>query len=84
MKQLVLQQHGGIACLPSVLVMDDSQTGRLVRLLHSWLLSSREIYLVYPSDRHLSPKVKAFLDFVLAVTPHPPLGDRVRALNFEC
>lgn len=71
-KQLVLQ-HNGIACLPSVLVMDDIQAGRLVQLLHSWSLSSREIYLVYPSDRYLSPKVKAFLDFVLAkVTPQPP------------
>lgn len=71
-KQLVLQ-HAGIACLPSVLVMNDIQSGRLVQLLHSWSLTNREIYLVYPSDRHLSPKVKAFLDFVLAkVTPQPP------------
>lgn len=71
-KQLVLQ-HSGIACLPSVLVLEDIQAGRLMRLLNQWSLTSRDIYLVYPSDRHLSPKVKAFLDFAIAkVTPQPP------------
>lgn len=71
LKQLVLQ-HGGIACLPSVLVMDEIRTGQIVHLFSSWSLNSREIYVVYPSDRHLSPKVTAFLDFVLAkVTPRP-------------
>ena len=71
-KQLVLQ-HNCIACLPSILVLEDIQAGRLIRLLNQWSLTSRDIYLVYPSDRHLSPKVKAFLDFVIAkVTPQPP------------
>lgn len=72
LKQLVLQ-HGGIACLPSVLVMNEIKTKQLVHLLPSWSITGREIYLVYPSDRHLSPKVTAFLDFVSAKsTPHPP------------
>lgn len=71
-KQSVLQ-HGGIACLPNVLVLEDMQAGRLIRLLDQWSLDSRDIYLVYPSDRYLSPKVKAFCDFVMAkVTPQPP------------
>ena len=71
-KQLVLQ-HNGIACLPNVLVLEDIQAGRLIRLLNQWSLTKRDIYLVYLSDRHLSPKVKAFLDFVMAkVTPQPP------------
>ena len=71
-KQLVLQ-HSGIACLPNVLVLEDIQQRRLIRLLNQWSLTTRDIYLVYPSVHHLSPKVKAFLDFVMAkVTPQPP------------
>ena len=70
-KQLILQ-HIGIACLPSVLVLKDIQARRLERLFEQCALASRDIYLVYSSDRHLSPKVRAFVDFVMAVTPQAP------------
>lgn len=72
LKQFVLQ-HNGIACLPSILVWEDLHAKRLERLLENWSLASRDIYLVYSSDRHLSPKVKAFIDFVMEkVTPQAP------------
>jgi DNA-binding transcriptional LysR family regulator len=62
-KQLLLG-HCGIAYVPSIMVLDEVQNGMLVRVLSDWTLTERELYLVYPSDRHLSPKVRAFVEFV--------------------
>ena len=55
---------GGISYFPGTMVRDDIQNGRLVRLLSAWPLTTREVYLVYRGDRLLSPKVRAFLEFV--------------------
>jgi DNA-binding transcriptional LysR family regulator len=59
--------------LPNIVVAQEIKAGRLIRLLREWTPTEKDIYVVYPSDRHLSPKVRAFLDFVIEkVTPHPP------------
>jgi DNA-binding transcriptional LysR family regulator len=34
------------------------------------------IYAVYPQRRHLSPKVRAFVDFIAARIAEPPYWDR--------
>jgi DNA-binding transcriptional LysR family regulator len=52
----------GIAMLPYPRLQDDCKTGRLVRLLPEWSAPSFPIHAVYPSTRHLSPKVRAFVD----------------------
>ena len=71
-KQAVLDGCG-IAYLPNIVVAQEIQAGKLIRLLREWAPTQKDIYLVYPSDRHLSPKVRAFLDFVTEkITPHPP------------
>ena len=71
-KQLLLNSCG-IAYVPNIVVLDEVQTGTLVRVLADWQLIERELYLVYPSDRHLSPKVRAFVEFVYQkVTPQAP------------
>jgi DNA-binding transcriptional LysR family regulator len=62
-KQLLLTGNG-IAFAPSYLVIDEIQSGKLIRLLSDWQLSERELYLVYSSDRHLSPKLRAWVEFV--------------------
>lgn len=63
----------GIAYLPNYRVVEDIRAGRLVRILAEWSTEVREIYAVYPSERYLSPKVRAFLDFIIEkVTPQPP------------
>jgi LysR family transcriptional regulator for bpeEF and oprC len=41
-------------------------TGKLVPVLEEFTPSSTTISLVYPQARHLSPKVRAFADFVIA------------------
>jgi DNA-binding transcriptional LysR family regulator len=71
-KQLLLN-HCGIAYVPSIMVLDEVQNGTLVRVLNDWTLTERELFLVYPSDRHLSPKVRSFVEFVCQkVTPLAP------------
>lgn len=52
----------GIALLPSHRASDDLQQGRLVRVLPEWCTPTLQFHAVYPSTRHLSPKVKAFVE----------------------
>ncbi len=64
----------GIAYLPIHKVLEDDKAGRLVRILTQWQTEVRNLYTVYPSDRYLSPKVRAFLDFILAKPPYSILS----------
>ena len=54
----------GIAFQPEFIVGDDLAAGRLVRLLPAWQSAELGVYAVYPSRKHLSAKVRTFVDFV--------------------
>ncbi len=54
----------GIALLPDAHIRNDRSTGRLQVLLEEWKLPEDGIYAVYPSPRHLTPKVRSFIDFL--------------------
>jgi len=56
----------GIAMEPDFIVADALAAGRLVRLLADYAPAPTGIYAVYPSRRHLSAKVRAFVDFLAA------------------
>ncbi|MFC5474421.1 LysR family transcriptional regulator [Paraherbaspirillum soli] len=56
----------GIIMQPEVLVGDDVAAGRLVRILADYDAPSRPMHIVYPADRRPTPKLKSFIDFVLA------------------
>jgi DNA-binding transcriptional LysR family regulator len=59
--------HGlGLAYLPTFLVGDDLEAGTLVAVLQDYMprRQGRAIHAVYPHARHLSPKVRAFVDFL--------------------
>lgn len=62
----------GVAMLPVYRCVDDLRAGRLVRVLPDWCSPEVPLYIVYPSTRHLSPKVSAFLDHVRAAMTPPP------------
>jgi DNA-binding transcriptional LysR family regulator len=51
---------------PDFIVGDDLRAGRLVRLLPDFRPPASPIYAVYPSRRHLSAKVRVFVDFLIA------------------
>lgn len=54
----------GIGALPSFLANPAIASGQLRRLLPSFVDEPRHVYAVYPTSRHLQPKVKAFVEFL--------------------
>jgi DNA-binding transcriptional LysR family regulator len=64
----------GIARLAEFLVGPDVREGRLVRILQPFYRDVEvPINAVYPTRRHLSPKVRAFVDFLVEkFNPVPP------------
>lgn len=57
---------GGIALQPTYLANAYIQSGALQIVLPDWQVPAMTIYALYPSRRHLSPAVRALLDFLLA------------------
>jgi DNA-binding transcriptional LysR family regulator len=56
----------GILVQPSYIVYDDVVAGRLVPMLDDWDLPRLTVNLAYPSRKHLSAKVRTFIDFMAA------------------
>jgi len=56
----------GLAYLPDYYVAADIKTGRLVRVLEEWSGIERDLVAIYQHRRHLSAKVKLFVDFMQA------------------
>jgi DNA-binding transcriptional LysR family regulator len=54
----------GIALMPVFLGAPELRDGRLRRVLTRWSTTATPLHAVYPTARHLSPKVIAFLDLV--------------------
>lgn len=65
----------GVARTPTFLVGEDLRQGRLTALLGNYRSLEVSIYLVYPQRRYLSPKVRAFADFLAAKIKDPPYWD---------
>lgn len=62
----------GIAMLPLFRCIDDLRTKKLERVLPEWCTRDVPLHAVYPSTRHLSPKVKAWLDHLREQMTPPP------------
>lgn len=56
---------GGIVLEPGFIVGPEIRAGRLVPLLQEYAVPPLPIYAVYPSRRHLSAKVRVFVDFLV-------------------
>lgn len=61
----------GIATTATFIVHQDLVRGDLVPVLPQYTVRARDLYAVYPHNRHLSPKVRAFIDFATEVYRHP-------------
>ena len=64
----------GIATTATFIVHEDLARGDLVPVLPAYTFRARELYAVYPHNRHLSPKVRAFIDFATEIYCHPQWG----------
>jgi DNA-binding transcriptional LysR family regulator len=62
----------GIAVLPAFRCVEDLGARRLARVLADWNVPSIPVHVVYPSTRHISPKVKSFIDHLHARMTPPP------------
>lgn len=63
----------GVARLSTYVIGPDLKSGRLVRILPEYVHEKASILAVYPHRRHLSPRVRAFIDFLVEkFTPVPP------------
>jgi DNA-binding transcriptional LysR family regulator len=67
---------GGIILLPTFLVGEDLRSGRLVRLLPDYPPPEQALHALYPPGRHLSAKVRSFIDFLVARFGDEPAWDR--------
>jgi DNA-binding transcriptional LysR family regulator len=54
----------GIGCMPDFLAASPLETGELLPLLVDHLDAPGQFNLIWPSSRHLSPKVRVFVDFI--------------------
>jgi DNA-binding transcriptional LysR family regulator len=62
----------GIALLPVSSAVEALRTRRLERVLRDWNAPATPVHVVYPSARHISPKVKSFVDHLQErMTPSP-------------
>lgn len=62
----------GIVYGPSFIVADDLRAGRLVPLLSAYESPPVGIHAVYPPSRHVSAKVRSFIDFLGSHCGNPP------------
>jgi DNA-binding transcriptional LysR family regulator len=63
------ERGAGIASLPSFAVVRQLRQGTLVPVLEDYQNESGALRLVWPSSRHLMPKVRAFVDFMAENRP---------------
>ena len=68
-------EGAGIILQPTFIVGDALRDGRLVRLLPEWRIPDLTVHAVYPSTRHLAPKVRGFIDFLVTRFGDPPQWD---------
>lgn len=63
----------GIGQLATFLVGEDLRAGRLVPVLAAYAVDGAPVRAVYPTGRHLSPKVRRLIDLIIdAWRPEPP------------
>ena len=55
----------GIACLPKISVNEQIKSGKLIHIFKGFVgQQSKDIFVVYPSKKHLSEKMRVFLAYV--------------------
>lgn len=55
----------GLVQLPEFYVFDDINSGRLIPVLEEFEPSDTGVWALYPSSKHLSPKIRLFIDHLV-------------------
>lgn len=73
-KEMALQGLG-IARIPRLFCNKEVEQGLLIPVLEPYHLPDTELHVIYPSRRHLNPKVRLFIDHLLTrLREHPGLN----------
>ena len=70
LREAVLQE-AGVTLIPTFVVGEDIQQGRLQAVLQDYRAMEFSIYALYPQRRHLSPKVRAFIEYMSTCIQSP-------------
>ncbi|WP_058048295.1 LysR family transcriptional regulator [Janthinobacterium sp. Ant5-2-1] len=63
--QICFAEQGlGIACVPDIAVRRQLDDGRLVTVLDEYNQDRTTFRILWPSSKHLSPKLRVFVDFI--------------------
>ena len=57
----------GILWLPDYMAAAHSARGELVKLFTDWRLEPMPMFVAWPPDRHLSPRLRVFIDWIAAL-----------------
>ena len=69
----------GVLWLPDYMARPHVAAGELVPLLQDWTLEPMPLYVAYPPQRHVSVKVRVFIDWVAGLMAlHAPVAVRSR------
>ena len=66
----------GLALLPTFIIGKELQAGRLQSALSQYIPLERHIYAVYLANRHVTAKVRAFIDYLLKRFSPEPYWDQ--------
>lgn len=65
----------GLTLLPEFVVRESVRRGELREVLSAWSAPRGTMYAVYPSELHLAPRTRAFLDLMIEHFAAHPMGD---------
>lgn len=65
MVKIMIQNGEGIGLLPVFLCRNEEASGKMVRVLPQWSFGSFALNFVYPPQRFVDPKVRAFIEWAL-------------------
>lgn len=64
--------HMGVVVAPTWLFADELHDGRLVLLLEEWPIAAIPVYLLYPAQRFVPARARAFMDYVTQAFHNDP------------
>lgn len=64
----------GIIWLPQYMASEHLERGELVTLFEEWQLDTMPLYLAFPPNRHVSTKLRVFIEWVVELMKRHGLG----------
>jgi DNA-binding transcriptional LysR family regulator len=72
----------GILCVPEYMASAHLARGELVRVFEQWHLDPMPLYLAFPPNRHVSAKLRVFIDWVAELmAQHAPPATKLATLS---